>query len=941
MPNIYSIHASLPFIETLLAQDFVAKAEVIFVHNKAMQRHLRDSIERKVDIIILTGNNEVTGLITVRELLLQYSSEMADIASINDIELIQGLYLLFSELAYNNITAEKLKGLDLNNRIRACICSNDVLAKLYKSYLSNSQTHRYKNLFNKYKDSKSLLFIYSPDMSNNYHIMELMKLKQSNIIISSCGNECHEPIEEYHPQFAYKNLLGLLSVDSSEVSSLGIYSDYRNKLVDLLFCTEEAMSKGLECLEDADNITIFEGNSIFNEASMILNILKNCDGEVTIIADDEPIREAIITELELNNIQYNNYINHSIIRNKTVVILLQIMQVALSPESDLELLSLMKMFNKVEEYTADEYQVLIGEFEGKIVRGIKQNIDVKYKLEKFTKHISSLIDKINEAFINNKKASINTREDPINERGAFINEQEDFHKIFKVHMSVLIALVKMNALDDCSNDEVLDKIKKVSDASVNKEQCYEFLHSIMYPMEPYKEELDKIKKINNISVNKEQYDGFIRSIMKAIKLDIDVSCDTRVRIISKAHVPFLCSNTVIVTNFNEGEWPKAESSTYVCDAQMRERLGLKSYHASIGADALRLGCILCKDRVYLMRSEQGVLTDETMQSRWLLYLRAILNKINEINSAELKVGLPGFNAPMPRPSITLESSMMPDKYSATMVEELIRDPYIFYLKYILKLRSEKEISPTPGPMEFGIFLHKVLESYIKGGAHGLEELMIIGKEEIRKYPTYKNVRTFWEDRFHAIAEVFIDVDDERRKDTTSIKVEQEYSYTVHGIKISAKCDRVETKKDNTIAIIDYKTGSLPPKSDILLGISPQLIIQALAVEEATGLKVSEIIYWQFKDAAMSSTDEDTGKDGVTVDYVYKKKCIEFKEMKFIRDKESKYDLEKILSEAEAGLASLIYDFHFGEAKCVAIPCIKKPSKSADYTDLIREKEWRI
>ena len=66
------------------------------------------------------------------------------------------------------------------------------------------------------------------------------------------------------------------------------------------------------------------------------------------------------------------------------------------------------------------------------------------------------------------------------------------------------------------------------------------------------------------------------------------------------------------------------------------------------------------------------------------------------------------------------------------------------------------------------------------------------------------------------------------------------------IKIIGVADRIEVDEQGQSVVIDYKTGSLPSRKDVDCGLSPQLIIAGLMMQEGGfGIKVrnvKQIIY---------------------------------------------------------------------------------------------------
>jgi ATP-dependent helicase/nuclease subunit B len=155
--------------------------------------------------------------------------------------------------------------------------------------------------------------------------------------------------------------------------------------------------------------------------------------------------------------------------------------------------------------------------------------------------------------------------------------------------------------------------------------------------------------------------------------------------------------------------------------------------------------------------------------------------------------------------------------------------------------------------EFGSFVHSVIESYTKNySATSVKSELFLncGSSILEETHLFESTKRLWRTKLTAIAEEFIEFDEQRRKKTSNIYAELpgEMLLNIGGfeLKIVAIADRIEIKNDGTVAILDYKTGALPTKKDVLAGLSPQLIIEALICQDGGfpigALDVSEIVY---------------------------------------------------------------------------------------------------
>ncbi|MFU7502690.1 MAG: PD-(D/E)XK nuclease family protein [Candidatus Tisiphia sp.] len=187
----------------------------------------------------------------------------------------------------------------------------------------------------------------------------------------------------------------------------------------------------------------------------------------------------------------------------------------------------------------------------------------------------------------------------------------------------------------------------------------------------------------------------------------------------------------------------------------------------------------------------------------------------------------------------VSSPIFPEIISVTDIEMLVRNPYSFYAKKILNLRSKDMIGQEPKISEFGSFVHKVLEQYSKNydklenNKVGL--ILEISNNILQNTILPAYTQKIWQIKFIPIAESFIEFDEKRRSDFQYVYSEcrGEILLNIGGqeLTIIGVADRIEVDKLGAAVIIDYKTGSLPSKKDVEAGLSPQLIIEGLMLQE--------------------------------------------------------------------------------------------------------------
>ena len=186
--------------------------------------------------------------------------------------------------------------------------------------------------------------------------------------------------------------------------------------------------------------------------------------------------------------------------------------------------------------------------------------------------------------------------------------------------------------------------------------------------------------------------------------------------------------------------------------------------------------------------------------------------------------------------------------SATEFEKMIRNPYAIYAKYTLNLKYRNFCFKEEENKIFGIIVHKILELYVKSinhidGDHFLF-LQELYKKEIGKYFALRSsLKIFWSNRLENISKRIISLLADKTQSILLPEYKNEIS--LEGIKIKARMDLVENDGDN-ISIIDYKTGSPPSAKNIKLGISVQMLVEAMILKAIFAKNISALQYFVTK-----------------------------------------------------------------------------------------------
>jgi ATP-dependent helicase/nuclease subunit B len=304
-----------------------------------------------------------------------------------------------------------------------------------------------------------------------------------------------------------------------------------------------------------------------------------------------------------------------------------------------------------------------------------------------------------------------------------------------------------------------------------------------------------------------------------------------IQILSRIEARLLNFDLIVVASLNEGDFPEIESENWL-GKKIRKDLGIDNSLKKIGQSAFDFSNYFANKSVVLTRSKSrsGV---TLIESPFLLKLKVFCqkNQINLINYKKPKrdeVSKINDLAPFPK------KELRPKKFSITEISKLISDPYFIYAKKILQLRELPKIDFESSYAEFGSFVHKALEEFIKNpGENNFEKIF-------EKYFSSNEAKLIWWPKFEKIFSNF--VEDNEVFSSYRSEVEKWVSADLSGIEIVGKVDRIIFDDDGAAQIFDYKTGVLPSKKDVISGIEPQLTLAALAL--ANEYKISSLNYWK-------------------------------------------------------------------------------------------------
>jgi DNA helicase-2/ATP-dependent DNA helicase PcrA len=229
---------------------------------------------------------------------------------------------------------------------------------------------------------------------------------------------------------------------------------------------------------------------------------------------------------------------------------------------------------------------------------------------------------------------------------------------------------------------------------------------------------------------------------------------------------------------------------------------------------------------------------------------------DKVNQATGKVL---FTAPTETKSLTQINHILPERFSYSQINDFLTCPLKYKYKNYLKL-------PLPGThhLSFGVTIHKVFEEYLKyfQNLNNFTQQDLFGKSKLSpKLPDFKLLEDYYEKYWidewypnkkekeiykkkgHQMIRQFYQ---ECEKNIPNPKfIEKSFYLPLGKYKFTGKLDRAD-HFNNGVAILDYKTGKTPKKTD--KKDLDQLYIYQWAAQEYFEEKVTALKYWYLQES---------------------------------------------------------------------------------------------
>ena len=326
-------------------------------------------------------------------------------------------------------------------------------------------------------------------------------------------------------------------------------------------------------------------------------------------------------------------------------------------------------------------------------------------------------------------------------------------------------------------------------------------------------------------------------------------------------------DTMVIGGLNEGSWPGKTRNDPFMSRPMKAIINLEPPERRTGLAAHDFQMAMGMERVILTRSQRAA-NAPTVPSRWLQRLDTVLGKAASTSLRQRGIKYLAWAREVdrasdedfvkrPEPKPPLESR--PKHFSVTEIETLRRDPYAIFARRILRLRPIEPLIRDPDVADRGSLFHDILADFTAQNVNPADSdaagrLLEIGRRHFDASALPEEIDAVWWPRFQMLVPEFLDWEcgrlsliAQRHPEIASRRIPVDST----GVTLSGRADRVDIRRDGTVEVIDYKTGSTPSVRQAHVLLAPQLALEAAllargAFHEIGKRNAADLLYVRLK-----------------------------------------------------------------------------------------------
>ena len=342
--------------------------------------------------------------------------------------------------------------------------------------------------------------------------------------------------------------------------------------------------------------------------------------------------------------------------------------------------------------------------------------------------------------------------------------------------------------------------------------------------------------------------------------------DPRLQLLGTLEARLLDVDRVVIGGLNEGSWPADTKADAWLSRPMRAGMKLEPPERRIGLAAHDFAQALGRNEVILIRAlKMG--GQPSVPSRWLQRLSAVSGdqartemkaRGSQYTQWARQLDAPDQFIALERPAPVPPLEARPRNLSVTEIETWVRDPYALYAKHVLQLRQLDAIGTAPGGAEKGSIIHDILGRFTQEWKGPFDDtavtrLLEMGHEAFQQYENFPDLLAFWWPRFERIAHWFVLQWEAPQADKIASRyaeISGAITLPVRGGEfiLRGRADRLDINVDDSLSVIDFKTGMPPSAKQVLPGFAPQLALEGYMAKKGgfkdipSGIEVGDMAW---------------------------------------------------------------------------------------------------
>ena len=746
--------------------------------------------------------------------------------------------------AHRQFTLDFLKKFYL--RVRNSVLKNNVLSHVgYQNFVINKLAESIGS-----QGLKSTLVIAGSTGSVNYSkrlIKAIAGDKNGYAVLYGLRRSdlAGEVADETHPQSILCELLKSMNVGAGEIKEIAvekfkICDESRLDFLSFLMLPSaqtnqwQGLATKIELPKIAadfkKNFSYLEAQNEVEEARSLAVIASKAyldNKKIAIISGDKKFVELLKVELEKFSLEFNDARSLDLSSSKLANLILLLLELRDNNFESASLLALLK--HGYSSYLGDKNVI---DFEIKILREQRsqdglEGIKIKLKSHKESQELRD------------KKLGLQNSESQNEElQNFFIGFLQDISGFINIEgevdlFSYISALIK--AVENFTKKTFSDLVA-LEGASEELSQLFE-----------------KLKSVQDFTINTRDSLLFFQHLFAQISYFEKSDAIGPIQILSPIEARLLNFDLLILASLNYGNFPQIESENWL-GRKIRSDLGIDLVSKKVGQNAYDFCNYLSNQSVILTRSKTKngvptiaspfVLRFEILCKKFAIKVSADVALLNSEEASKIK-SYKAILAPNP------PQKFRPKKLAITDISKLLSNPYQIYARKILQLQELNKIDYEPEYKEFGSFVHKALEEFVKNPQQQ-ENFIKKAQEIFAQYFISEESKLIWWPKFENIFKNFID--DNNAVEAYKSYVEVPVKIMIKDILLTGKIDRVSFFENGEVEIFDYKTGQIPTSRELNSGAQPQLAISALMlslgmiencdIKNISEQKIRALNYWK-------------------------------------------------------------------------------------------------